>query len=89
MGIKDRLNRLEGGQLCEECPLPGPIRTFRSNRIIYPDGSVDFQRDPRLQDDEPLPPKLCERCPYGPGGLKPPIRTIHIVGTVEAGQDEY
>ena len=90
MAINDRLARLEGSRLCEECPLsPGPVRTFRSTRIIYPDGSEDFQRDPRLQDDEPSTPKLCERCPYGPGGLEPPIRTIHAIGTVHAGEDGY
>ena len=89
MGLRDRISRLEGDQLCEECPLPGPVRTFRSTRILYPDGSEDLQLDPRLQDDEPTTPKLCERCPYGPGGLEPPIRTIHVIGTVQAGEDGY
>ena len=89
MAINDRLAQLEGEQRCEECPFPQPIRTFRSTKIIYPDGSVDFQRDPRLQDDEPTAPKLCPGCPYGLGGLEPPIRTINVVRTVRAGQDEY
>ena len=89
MGLRNRLKRLEGAQPCEVCPYPQPIRTLRSTKIVYPDGSVDFQRDSRLQDDEPTTPKLCERCPYRPGGLEPPIRTIHIIGTVRARQDEY
>ena len=89
MGLRDRISRLEGEQRCEECPYPEPIQTFRSNKIVYPDGSVDLQLDPRLRDREPTP-ELCPRCPFGPlGGLKPPIRTIHIIGTVQAGQDEY
>ena len=89
MAINDRLARLEGSQPCQECPYPARIRTFRSTRIVYGDGSVDFQRDPRLRDSEPSPPKLCQGGPYALGGLKPPIRAIHIVRTVRAGQDEY
>ena len=88
MGLRDRLKRLEGSQPCQECPYPAKIQTFESTSIIYEDGSVDFQRDPRLRDREPSR-ELCERCPYGPGGLNPPIRTIEVVRTVRAGQDEY
>ena len=92
MALKDRIAKLEGEQLCEECPAaPGPIRTVEITRIAYPDGTADYQRDPQDRADEPTP-QLCERCPYGPGGKKQPIRTIEIVRTVQAaelGEDDY
>ena len=88
MVINDRLARLEGEQPCEECPYSEPIRMLESVKIVYADGSVDYRRDPRLRDSEPQE-ELCGRCPYGPGGLEPPIRTIEVVRTVEASRDEY
>ena len=83
MALRDRIAKLEGDQLCEECPYPRPIRTVEITRIAYPDGTVGHQRDPQDWADEPTP-QLCERCPYRPSGKKQPIRTIEIVRTVRA-----
>jgi hypothetical protein len=56
-----------------------------TTRILYDNGSEDWQRDPRCNEE----PRRCSACPYGPGGLKPPIRTITVVRTVRTSQDEF
>ncbi len=91
MGIEDRLRRLEGERLCEGCPYaPGrqkvQIRQMETTKIIYPDGSVDYRRDPALapldEDQEP-PRELCGLCPYADPARRP-IRTIEVIRTVRA-----
>ena len=83
MAIRDRLSRLEGDEagLCaggaSACQRQ-PVETIMVTRIIYEDGSEDWQRPPRAEKSEPL----CEFCPYREGGL--PIRTIEVVRSVRA-----
>ncbi len=89
MGLKDRLRKLEGDRLCEDCPYaPGrqkvQIRQLETTKIVYPDGSVDYRRDPALLDQDHEPARaLCELCPYA-GGARTPIRTIAVIRTIRA-----
>jgi len=86
VAIRERLRRLEGDgpELCESCPHKGPILCLVATRIVYPDGSEEFHRDPEDPGDEPT--QFCARCPYGPGGEEPPITLIEVVRTIEAGE---
>ncbi len=98
MGLKDRLRRLEGDRLCEDCPYSEAtgrqkveIRQMETTKIIYPDGSVDYRRDPALLDeDQEAARELCEECPYSEatGGTRTPIRTIEVIRTIRASTGE-
>jgi hypothetical protein len=51
-------------------------------RVVYPDGGEDMLCEPSGEEEPSA--KLCGPCPYGPGGLKPPIHTVEVVRTVRA-----
>ena len=82
----ERLRRRIAGDpnLCEARACQGPIVHTMATRVLYEDGTEEWQRPPPKKR-----PPLCATCPYRHGGE--PIRTIVIVRTVKAGNagDEY